>query len=103
MAFPCNNFGRQEPGTNEQIQNFAKGRGSTFKVMGKLECDNHAKTHPLYQFLMASVSGGLVGRGLKWNFAKFLVNKEGIPIQRYLPTTRPLAIEADIAKLIEKS
>lgn len=70
--------------------------------MGKLECDNGEATHPLYQYLKSNTSGGLLGQGLKWNFAKFLCNAEGVPVERYLPTTNPRSIEADIVKLIEK-
>jgi len=103
LAFPCNNFGGQEPGTNKEILEFAKGKGATFPILGKLECDNGDKTDPLYQYLKSSVTGGLLGQGLKWNFAKFLCDSEGVPIQRYIPTTSPLAIENDIKALLEKS
>ena len=102
LAFPCNNFGGQEPGSNEAIQAFAASRGATFPVLGKLECENGDKTHPVYAYLKDSISGWL-GSGLKWNFAKFLANKDGIPIQRYLPITNPLAIEPDIVKLLEEA
>jgi len=100
LAFPCNNFGGQEPGTNAEILDFAKGKGATFPILGKLECDNGDKTDPLYKYLKSSVSGGLLGQGLKWNFAKFLCNSEGVPIQRYIPTTSPLSIENDIKALL---
>lgn len=100
LAFPCNNFGGQEPGTNEEVQEFAKSKGATFPVLGKLECDNGDKTDPLYQFLKGSLPTGVLGQGLKWNFAKFLCDSKGVPVQRYLPTTSPLAIEKDILKLL---
>ena len=100
MAFPCNNFGAQEPGTNEEILAFAKERGATYPVLGKLECDNGDITHPVYQFLKASLDNGLVGRGLKWNFAKFLCDAEGKPVKRYFPITGPLAIEPDILEVM---
>lgn len=102
LAFPCNNFGSQEPGSNDQIQDFIKARGITFKVLGKVECDNGAKTAPIYQYLKSSLGGGILGSGLKWNFAKFLCDENGVPVQRYLPTTRPNAIEGDILKQLEK-
>ena len=76
-------------------------KGVTFPVLGKLECDNYDKTHPLYKYLKASLPGGILGTGLKWNFAKFLVNSNGIPIKRYSPTTSPLAIAPDIEALIK--
>eukprot|EP01036_Dinobryon_divergens_P025216 gene25216-33742_t len=103
LAFPCNNFGGQEPGSNSDIQQFAKSKGATFPVFGKLQCDSGKKTHPLYQYLMGSLPGGILGQGLKWNFAKFLCNSDGVPIQRYLPTTAPSAIEGDIVALLRKA
>jgi glutathione peroxidase-family protein len=100
LAFPCNNFGSQEPGTNEEILAFTKSQGVTFPVIGKLECDNGDKTHPVYQYLKSSVSGWS-GAGLKWNFAKFLCDANGKPVKRYLPVTNPLSIEDDILAVIE--
>lgn len=101
LAFPCNNFGGQEPGTNAEIQEFAKSKGATFPVLGKIECDNGEQTDPLYKYLKASLPNGIIGQGLKWNFAKFLCNSEGVPVKRYLPTTSPLGIEADIQELLK--
>jgi glutathione peroxidase-family protein len=63
LAFPCNNFGGQEPGTNEEIQSFAISKGAKFPVLGKVECDNGDKTIPLYQFLKEAVPGGILGNG----------------------------------------
>lgn len=102
LAFPCNNFGGQEPGTNEEILQFAKDHGATYPVLGKLECDNGDKTHPVYQYLKGSLDNGIIGQGLKWNFAKFLCDANGVPVKRYIPTTGPLAIEADIVELLNK-
>eukprot|EP01040_Poterioochromonas_malhamensis_P000720 gene720-769_t len=102
LAFPCNNFGGQEPAENLNILSFAREvKQATFPVLGKLECDNGEKTHPLYNFLKSSVSGGLLGSGLKWNFAKFLCDKDGVPVKRYLPISNPLSIEKDIVDLLE--
>ena len=101
IAFPCNNFGSQEPGTNEEIASFAKGKGFKGTLTGKIECENYDSTHPLFQYLKANTSGGLLGQGIKWNFSKFLVNGEGRPVQRYLPTTGPLACENDIKTVIQ--
>jgi len=86
------------------VQAFAERRGATFPVMGKIECENKEKTHPLYKYLKSHTPGGaagLLGQGLKWNFAKFLCNAEGKPISRYLPVTSPLSIEKDILKLLD--
>jgi glutathione peroxidase len=102
LAFPCNNFASQEPGTNAEILEFAKGKGAEYPILGKVQCDNGDKTHPVYQYLKASLDNGLVGRGLKWNFAKFLCNAEGVPVKRYFPTTSPMGIENDIIALIEE-
>mmetsp|Transcript_7923 Transcript_7923/g.13131 ORF Transcript_7923/g.13131 Transcript_7923/m.13131 type:complete len:118 (-) Transcript_7923:381-734(-) len=102
LAFPCNNFGGQEPGTNAEISEFATRRGATYPVLGKLECENREKTHPLYRYLKASLEGGLMGQGLKWNFAKFLCDSNGVPVNRYIPVTSPMSIEKDILKLLEK-
>ena len=102
LAFPCNNFGAQEPGSNEAISEFATKKGATFPVFGKLECENKdpTLTHPLYRYLKSNVPGGMLGDGLKWNFAKFLVNAEGRPIKRYLPITKPATIAKDIEALL---
>lgn len=104
LAFPCNNFGGQEPGTNEEIASFAAKRGATYPVFGKMECEHTdpKQTHPLYQYLKSNVSGGWTGQGLKWNFAKFLCDADGKVIARYLPITSPKALEKDIAALLAK-
>jgi glutathione peroxidase len=70
--------------------------------MGKLECENGDATHPFYQFLKGNSNGGLLGKGLKWNFTKFLCDERGVPIERYLPTTNPRSIEPDIVKILER-
>lgn len=100
LAFPCNNFGKQEPGTNSQILEFARGKGASFPVLGKLECENGDATHPFFVFLKQSIPNGLLGQGLKWNFTKFLCNKDGIPVKRFGPIQNPMSFEGDIAALI---
>ncbi len=70
--------------------------------MGKLECDNGDMTHPLYKYLKSSIDGGILGSGLKWNFAKFLVDANGVPVQRYLPIKNPSDLEKDIEELLSK-
>ena len=104
MAFPCNNFGGQEPGDNEAISQFAHEKGATYPVFGKLECENSNSnlTHPLYRYLKSAVPGGMLGQGLKWNFAKFLCDANGVPVKRYLPITAPSKIETDILALLEQ-
>eukprot|EP00741_Cyanophora_paradoxa_P021737 tig00000241_g20980.t1 len=95
MAFPCNQFGQQEPGTNAEIKSFATGKGASFPLMDKVEV-NGANAIPLYKdFLKAKFPGDI-----KWNFGKFLVNKKGEVVQRYEPTVAPNDIVADIEKLL---
>ncbi|CAM6119934.1 unnamed protein product [Calypogeia fissa] len=100
LAFPCNQFGGQEPGTNEEIKEFACTRfKAEFPIFDKVNV-NGAETAPLYKFLKASKPGGILGDGIKWNFSKFLVDKEGNVVDRYAPTTSPSKIEKDIKKLL---
>jgi glutathione peroxidase len=100
LAFPCNQFGREEPGTNEEIKEFACTRfKAEFPIFDKINV-NGAEAAPLYKFLKASKGGGLLGDSIKWNFSKFLVDKEGNVVDRYAPTTSPSKIEKDIKKLL---
>ena len=104
LAFPCNDFANQEPGTNEEIRKFAtKKMGATFPILAKLDCQNNEHTHPLYKFLKESVPDGASGNGnaLEWNYVKFLCDKDGKPLKRYGPRDYPDAIEKDIKSLIE--
>ncbi|CAK9184609.1 unnamed protein product [Ilex paraguariensis] len=99
LAFPCNQFGAQEPGSNEEIQQFACTRfKAEYPIFDKVDV-NGSNTTPIYKFLKSS-KGGLFGDDIKWNFSKFLVNKEGHVVDRYAPTTSPLSIEKDIKKLL---
>ncbi|KAL3645693.1 putative phospholipid hydroperoxide glutathione peroxidase [Castilleja foliolosa] len=101
LAFPCNQFHSQEPGNNEQIQEFACTRfKAEYPIFDKIEV-NGSNASPLYKYLK-SVKSGHFGVGIKWNFAKFLVDQDGHVIDRYAPTTSPLSIEKDIKKLLEK-
>ena len=101
LCFPCNSFGGQEPYDNSAINEFARKRmGFSGKVFGKLKCDNGTETHPLYKALMKSLDNGVYGQGLKWNFAKFLCNAEGVPVQRYSPKQNPLSFEEDMVRLM---
>ncbi|KAK4435317.1 putative phospholipid hydroperoxide glutathione peroxidase [Sesamum alatum] len=102
LAFPCNQFGSQEPGTNEEIQEFVCTRfKAEYPVFDKVEV-NGDNAAPIYKY-MKSVKGSLFGDNIKWNFSKFLVDKEGQVVDRYAPTTAPLSIEKDIKKLLEKA
>jgi glutathione peroxidase len=100
FAFPCNNFGKQEPGTNLEVASFASSKGATFPLFGKVECENYDKTHPLFQFLRNSLSGGILGQSIKWNFTKFLCDANGVPKKRFGPQTNPMSFENDIKELI---
>ncbi|KAL6634881.1 hypothetical protein ACP70R_027552 [Stipagrostis hirtigluma subsp. patula] len=102
LAFPCNQFGGQEPGTNEEIVQFACTRfKAEYPIFDKVDV-NGDNTAPIYKFLKSS-KGGLFGDNIKWNFSKFLVDKEGRVVERYAPTTSPLSIEKDIKKLLGSS
>ncbi|XP_015896875.1 probable phospholipid hydroperoxide glutathione peroxidase [Ziziphus jujuba] len=102
LAFPCNQFGGQEPENNEKIQEFVCTRfKAEFPIFDKIEV-NGKNAAPLYKFLK-SQKGGIFGDGIKWNFTKFLVNKEGKVVERYAPITSPLKIEKDIQNLLESS
>ncbi|KAL3633425.1 glutathione peroxidase gpx1 [Castilleja foliolosa] len=99
LAFPCNQFGFQEPGSNSEIKQFACTRyKAEFPIFDKVDV-NGPFTAPVYQFLKSS-AGGFLGDLIKWNFEKFLVDKNGKVVERYPPTTSPLQIEKDIQKLL---
>ena len=104
IAVPCNDFGRQEPGTNEECSSFAKGKRFKGYVTGKLHCEAGDKTHPLYSFLKDSLPGdfcGIMGKRVAWNFTKFLVDAQGVPIARYSPLASPESIEPHITALLD--
>ncbi|KAL6660682.1 hypothetical protein ACP70R_001717 [Stipagrostis hirtigluma subsp. patula] len=99
LAFPCNQFAGQEPGSNEDIQETVCTRfKAEFPIFDKIDV-NGKEAAPLYKYLK-SQKGGFLGDGIKWNFTKFLVNKDGKVVERYAPTTSPLKIENDILKLL---
>jgi glutathione peroxidase len=99
IALPCNQFGGQEPGSNAEVQEFCQlNYGLSFPVMGKIEV-NGDDQHPLYSFLK-SQAGGLLTDNIKWNFTKFLVDREGNVVKRYGSIRKPHAIAADIQKII---
>ncbi|CAM0944648.1 unnamed protein product [Alopecurus aequalis] len=101
LAFPCNQFGGQEPGTNEEIVQFACTRfKAEYPIFDKVDV-NGDNVAPIYKFLKTS-KGSIFGDNIKWNFSKFLVDKEGRVVDRYAPTTSPLSIE-DLKKLLASS
>ncbi|KAG0450807.1 hypothetical protein HPP92_026755 [Vanilla planifolia] len=99
LAFPCNQFAGEEPGTNEEIVEFATTRfKAEYPIFAKVDV-NGDNADPIYKFLKSS-KGGIFGDSIKWNFSKFLVDKEGNVVDRYAPTTSPSSIEKDIKKLL---
>lgn len=100
LAFPCNQFGGQEPGSEEEIQSFCDLNYQTsFPLFSKIEV-NGAASHPLYAHLKEQAPGVLGSKRIKWNFTKFLVNQEGEVVKRYAPSTKPEAIASDIEALL---
>lgn len=96
LGFPCNQFGRQEPGSNEQIREFCKESYSvTFPLFAKLDV-NGRNAHPLYQHLKAAKKGFLGREAIAWNFTKFLVSKNGDVLKRYGSRVKPEAIEREL-------
>lgn len=96
LGFPCNQFGGQEPGAEAEIQSFCDlNFGVTFPLFSKIDV-NGPHAHPLYGFLKTAKPGILGTEGIKWNFTKFLIDRNGEPIQRYAPGDKPDAIEPDI-------
>ena len=96
LGFPCNQFGGQDPGSNEEIVAFCqKNYGVSFPMMAKINV-NGADAHPLFQWLKAQAPGILGSEGIKWNFTKFLIGKDGQVLARYAPTDTPAKIAKDI-------
>jgi len=100
IGFPCDQFMGQEPETNETMSGVCQiNFGVTFLLSEKIDV-NGATTHPLFVYLKNELRGGFFGSSIKWNFTKFLIDKDGVPYKRYAPTTKPFAIEGDIVKLL---
>ena len=99
LGFPCNQFNQQDPGNEEGIKNFCElNYGVTFPMFSKIDV-NGKSAHPLFVHLRKETKG-LLGDSVKWNFTKFLVDRNGKVLRRYPPTTSPLAIEKDIEELL---
>ena len=100
LGFPCNQFGGQEPGDAAEIANFCSlTYDVTFPVFAKVDVNGGA-ADPLFERLKAAAPGVLGSKAIKWNFTKFLVDREGRVVDRYAPTTKPADIRADIEKLL---
>jgi glutathione peroxidase len=100
LGFPCNQFGAQEPGSADEIGGFCqKNYGVTFPMFDKIDV-NGEHTHPLYQWLKQNAPGILGTEGIKWNFTKFLVDRQGAVTERYSSTTAPEALAKDIEALL---
>lgn len=99
LDFPCNQFGHQAPGTEEEIHEFCTLHyRTTFPLFAKIDV-NGKDADPLFVYLRKQ-KGGFMGNEIKWNFTKFLISREGKVIERYAPTTKPREIESDILKLL---
>lgn len=100
LGFPCNQFGKQEPGSSDEISSFCElNYGVTFPVFAKVDV-NGSNAHPLFKHLKKEAPGLLGTEGIKWNFTKFLINKEGQVVERFAPTDTPESIEKQIVALL---
>jgi glutathione peroxidase len=100
LGFPCNQFGAQDPGSNAEIGAFCqKNFGVTFAMMEKIDV-NGKDAHPLFQWLKQQAPGLLGSEGVKWNFTKFLIGRDGQVIKRYASLDKPAALAADIEKAL---
>jgi glutathione peroxidase len=100
LGFPCDQFGHQEPGNEEEIRNFCSlNYDVTFPMFAKIEVNGDG-AHPLYEYLKSSAKGILGTEGIKWNFTKFLIDREGRVVRRYAPTDKPESLAADIEALL---
>ncbi|MDX1296332.1 MAG: glutathione peroxidase [Sulfurimonadaceae bacterium] len=100
LGFPCNQFSEQEPGTNDEIANFCRvNYGVSFDMFAKIDV-NGDNAHPLYKYLKREASGFLGSESIKWNFTKFLVDRNGKVIDRYASTTKPESLKKDIETLL---
>jgi glutathione peroxidase len=100
IGFPCDQFMGQEPESNETMAGVCQiNFGVTFLLSEKIDV-NGKHTHPLFVFLKKELRGGLFGNSIKWNFTKFLIERDGIPYKRYAPTDTPLSFEKTIVELL---
>ncbi len=100
LGFPCDQFGHQEPGDEEEIMSFCTlNFGVTFQLFAKVEVNGEG-AHPLFQWLKRAAPGVLGSEAIKWNFTKFLVDREGRAVRRFASLTKPEALEEDLARLL---
>ena len=100
VGFPSNEFGGQDPGSNDQIASFCQiNYGVSFPMMAKVEV-NGAQAHPLWQWLKSQAPGLLGSEGIKWNFTKFLIGRDGRVLKRYAPNDTPESLRRDIEKAL---
>ena len=100
LGFPCNQFGQQEPGNAEEIKNFCSlNYNVTFPLFAKIDV-NGENAHPLYDYLKKEKPGALGTKGIKWNFTKFLIDKQGRVVDRFGPDTKPEKIKSHIENLL---
>lgn len=99
LGFPCNQFAGQEPGGKDEIESCLLNYGVDFQMFDKVEV-NGKDAHPIFKYLKKELPGTLGGR-IKWNFTKFLLDKDGNPVKRFSPTTKPEKIEKDIQTLLK--
>lgn len=100
LGFPCNQFGKQDPGQDGEIEEYCQlNYGVSFNMFSKIEV-NGANAHPLFNYLKDQARGVLGSKAIKWNFTKFLINRDGEVIKRYAPNDKPSTIKADIEQLL---
>ncbi len=100
LGFPCNQFAGQDPGSNQEIAEFCvKNYGVDFTMFDKIDV-NGKQAHPLFAYLKDEL-GGTFGKKIKWNFTKFLISKDGKPLKRFAPTTKPKDIEKSIIQALD--
>ena len=100
LGFPCDQFGHQEPGDEDEIQEFCQvNYGVSFPMFAKIDV-NGDDAHPLYQWLKDE-KGGIVGSKIKWNFTKFLIGRDGKPVKRYASTTKPEKLAKDVEQVLQ--
>jgi len=100
LAFPCNQFGHQEPGSEKKIQQFCETNYQvSFPLFSKIEV-NGTNTHPLYVYLKKEAKGLFGSESIKWNFTKFLINRQGKVVKRFGPMEKPLSLEKEILQLL---
>ncbi|SMG11898.1 glutathione peroxidase [Marivirga sericea] len=100
LGFPCNQFANQESGDSKEIQEFCQvNYGVSFPIFEKVEV-NGKNAHPVFNYLKSHLKGGILGSKIKWNFTKFVIDKEGRPVKRFAPTTKPEKMESYIKQLL---